>query len=123
MEAPSWIDAEVWLAFVEMRKAKGKRAPFTDRAAKMIVNELDRLRGVGHNPDEVLKQSVMNGWSGVFPLKLLTLQPQQPSFPTTANNSWLAAHNEHMAAPIDKSAASAALERMASIKKSIRRSV
>lgn len=71
MENPSWIDAETWDAFVEMRKAKGKRAPFTARAAKMILHELDRLRSQGHNPDEVLRVSVMNGWSGVFALKHL----------------------------------------------------
>ncbi len=77
MESPSWIDKEVWDAFVEMRQAKGKRAPFTERAAKMLINELDRLRGQGHKPDEVLKQSVINGWSGVFPLKHLTREPWQ----------------------------------------------
>lgn len=71
IDAPNWIDSEIWLAFVEMRAAKGKRAPFTDRAAKMIIHELDRLRGQGHNPDEVLRQSVMAGWSGVFGLKHL----------------------------------------------------
>jgi hypothetical protein len=66
---PSWVDKEAWDAFVEMRKAKGKRAPFTEAAAKRIVLTLDRLRSQGHPPEEVLWQSTMAGWSGVFPLK------------------------------------------------------
>lgn len=69
-EPPSWIDKEAWDAFVEMRKAKGKRAPFTDKARDRIIIELDRLRSQGNNPDEVLWQSVVNGWSGVFALKV-----------------------------------------------------
>lgn len=68
---PPWIDPEAWAGFVEMRKAKGKRYPFTERAAKLIIKELDRLRSMGHPPNEVLNQSTMNGWSGVFPLKSL----------------------------------------------------
>lgn len=68
IDLPGWIDREAWDAFTEMRKAKGKRAPFTVAAAKRVLYELDRLRP-NHNPTEVLWQSVINGWSGVFPLK------------------------------------------------------
>ncbi len=103
MESPSWIDKEVWEAFVEMRRAKGKRAPFTDRAAKMLIGELDRLRGQGHNPDEVLKQSVINGWSGVFPLKHLETfgrpafqQPANHPDPVMATQSYLKAREEYV---------------------------
>lgn len=66
---PSWIDAEAWAAFVEMRKAKGKRAPFTDAARDRIVIKLQALKAQGHDTAEVLWLSVENGWSGVFPLK------------------------------------------------------
>jgi hypothetical protein len=76
---PPCIDPDAWAAFVEMRKAKGKRAPFTLAAAKRIVYELDRLKSQGHPPAEVLWQSTMNGWSGVFPLRKLT--PDSPGSP------------------------------------------
>lgn len=49
-----------------MRRAKGKRAPFTVAAAKGIVGELEKLRSQGHDVGVVLRQSVVNGWSGVF---------------------------------------------------------
>lgn len=52
-----------------MRRAKGKRSPFTVAAAKGIVRELERLRVIGNEPGDVLRQSVRNGWSDVFPLK------------------------------------------------------
>ena len=47
--------------FIAHRKAK--RAKLTDRAARMIA---DKLRG-HQDPDAVVRLSIMNGWTGVFP--------------------------------------------------------
>jgi len=58
-----------------MRKAKGKRAPFTVAARDGIVAELGRLRDAGHDIAAVLQASVNNGWSGVFPPKVTPLKP------------------------------------------------
>lgn len=69
IDLPDWLPAEPWSEFVEMRRQKGKRAPFTVAAAKGIVAELAKLRDSGQDPAEVLRQSVVNGWSGVFPLR------------------------------------------------------
>lgn len=69
VELPDWMPAEPWTEFVEMRRKKGSRAPFTVAAAKGIVAELAKLRDVGQDPAQVLRQSVVNGWSGVFPLR------------------------------------------------------
>jgi hypothetical protein len=63
---PDWLPKQPWDDFVAMRRAKGKRAPFTFAAAKGIVAELEKLRGQGQDPAGVLQQSTMNGWSGVF---------------------------------------------------------
>lgn len=63
---PDWVPQDDWVDFVAMRKAKGKRAPFTAAAEQGIVRQLERLRTDGHDPGEVLRQSTMNGWSGVF---------------------------------------------------------
>jgi len=62
---PSYIDAETWQAFCDMRKGN-KRAPFTDFAAKLILKELCKFHAEGFNPNESLEQSIMNGWRGVF---------------------------------------------------------
>ena len=69
LELPSWLPKTEWGEFVAMRKAKGKRAPFTDAAARGVIDAVGRLRDVGNDPAAVLRQSVVNGWSGVFELK------------------------------------------------------
>ena len=71
-----WITAlESWKAFEEMRRAKGKRAPFTDRARGRIIMDLKRLHDDGQDVDKCLWTSVKNGWSAVYP---------ERSYPQTA---------------------------------------
>jgi len=64
---PEWIDKSTWEAFLEMRRKK-KAIP-TERAKQLLVKELGKLRSEGHNPNEVLNQSIMRNYTGVFPLK------------------------------------------------------
>ena len=64
---PNWIDIDIWDAFLEMRKKKN--AVPTERAKQLLVKELEKLKGDGHNPNEVLNQSIMRNYTGVFPLK------------------------------------------------------
>lgn len=59
---------ENWNGFCEMRKKIKK--PLTDRAAKMIINELERLApGDNHTKGLILDQSVKRCWQDVYPLK------------------------------------------------------
>ena len=65
-----WITGlESWRAFEEMRRAKGKRAPFTERARERIIMDLKRLHAQGQDVDNCLWTSVKNGWSGVYPAR------------------------------------------------------
>lgn len=64
---PVWVDPDAWSAFVESRRAQ--RAPFTARAAELILAKLAALRDSGHDPNACLLQSVERGWRGVFPVK------------------------------------------------------
>jgi uncharacterized protein YdaU (DUF1376 family) len=64
---PTWIKKETWDAFLEIRKSKG--AKNTDIAIKLLISKIGKLRADGHDVDDVLKESIMNGWKGVFPLK------------------------------------------------------
>lgn len=61
---PDWIPADTWAAFMETRKAK--KAKSTDYALKLIVNALQRLQADGHDPVEVLNNSIKAGWSDVY---------------------------------------------------------
>ncbi len=53
--------------FIEMRKAIKK--PLTENALKLIFNKLDKLSSSEAEKEEILNQSIMNSWQGVFPLK------------------------------------------------------
>jgi hypothetical protein len=64
---PNWVPQEAWEGFVEMRKKS--RRPFTDRALKLAIKDLEKLRAKGYDPMEVLNQSVMKGWPGLYPVK------------------------------------------------------
>jgi hypothetical protein len=64
---PEWVNPEAWRAFEEMRVKI--RAPMTDTARQRTVEKLGVLRDQGHDPLEVLLQSVEHSWRGVFPLR------------------------------------------------------
>lgn len=61
---PGYIDHEAWAGFEEMRKTIKK--PMTDRARKLIVYELDRIKQAGHCPNASLDQSINHCWCDVF---------------------------------------------------------
>lgn len=69
---PGWIDREAWEGFVEMRKAH--KRPFTDRAKRMVLKELQRIKDSGHCPNEALDQSTLHGWLDVYPAKQKTIE-------------------------------------------------
>ena len=61
---PDWIDPDVWKAFIEHRQKL--RAPMTDKAKALMVNKVFKLNG---EPNDILNQSIENGWKGVFEIK------------------------------------------------------
>lgn len=83
---------EAWQAFEEMRRAKGKRAPYTDLARKRIMFELRRFQADGQDIEEILWTSVTNGWSGVFlPRRLPAIHVPMPM----ASRKLLDQYEEH----------------------------
>ena len=67
IELPDWISKDTWNDFSSMRK--DKKEPLTNISAKRIISKLEKLRKVGQDPNEILDESIANGWKGVFPLK------------------------------------------------------
>lgn len=67
IKLPEWIDPEIWRAFEEMRKKV--RKPLTDYARKLAISKLEQIyREHGHHPSDVLEQSILNGWQGLWPV-------------------------------------------------------
>jgi hypothetical protein len=64
---PEWVPKESWEGFLEMRKAK--RAKPTQRAIKLLLDKLERLRRDGHDPGAVLDQSTESNWTGIYQIK------------------------------------------------------
>ena len=55
------------IEFVKHRKSL--KAPMTTRALKQLVNKLNSLATNDSIKIEILNESILNGWKGVFPLK------------------------------------------------------
>lgn len=64
---PPWIPVEAWAGFLEMRKKIHK--PLTERAVQLAIGKLETLKASGNSPLEVLNQSTMNCWQGLFEVK------------------------------------------------------
>jgi phage replication O-like protein O len=64
---PGFINLETWQAFENMRKSI--KEPLSDDAAIRILKKLERLKSSGDDPNEILDESIMNNWKGVFALK------------------------------------------------------
>ena len=65
---PEWLTESAWSDFIEFRKSI-PRSPFNLQAQKLALRKLEELREQGHDPTEVINQSILNGWKGLFPLK------------------------------------------------------
>lgn len=68
IDLPSWIDAQTWADFEEMRRKV--RKPLTDGARRLAVKRLLALYAEGHDPTEVLEQSILNAWQGLWPISV-----------------------------------------------------
>ena len=86
---PDWIDPEACAGFVEMRKSM-RKVPFTERAAQMILADLQKIKEAGHCPNAALDQSTVMGWRGVWPAKEKRIERA----PTAAKNEWLQEHSK-----------------------------
>lgn len=87
-ELPDWLPAEAWAEFVKMRK--GIKKPLTEYAAKLVIKKLAEMVRNGQDPQEVLDQSILNCWQGIFEVKpaprqqLVTQRPPQGTRPQLA---------------------------------------
>ena len=53
--------------FIKMRKLMKK--PLTDRALKLLISKLKKLSSIPTEQVQILDNSIMNNWQGIFPLK------------------------------------------------------
>ena len=53
--------------FIDFRKKI--KSPMTDRAITLMLNKLNKMATDNDKKIEILNQSIINGWKGIFPLK------------------------------------------------------
>lgn len=64
---PDWLPLQQWEDFKDMRQRI--KAPMTKAAEELAIRQLDGLRARGFPPDQVLEQSIMRSWKGLFEIK------------------------------------------------------
>lgn len=52
-----------------LKVRKLKKAALTDRAVRLSLSELDKIAGADYEKIQIVRNSIMNGWTGFFPLK------------------------------------------------------
>lgn len=58
---PDWMPIDAWDGYCKMR---GKS--FTPHAKQLAIAKLEKFRNSGFNPREILENSIMNSWKGLF---------------------------------------------------------
>lgn len=67
IELPEWLSKKTWGDFLAHRKQL--KSPMTDEAQKRMIKKLENLKDDGHDPEQILDQSMVNGWKGIFSIK------------------------------------------------------
>jgi hypothetical protein len=63
-ELPDFIEPELWAEWESFRNRIGH--PMTDNARKLIVGKLKKVADSGHSVRDVVEESIMKGWRGIF---------------------------------------------------------
>jgi hypothetical protein len=64
---PDWLEPSVWQSFREFRR--DTKHPLTPAAEELAIKRLRTLMEQGNDPTEVINQSIVSGWRGLFPVK------------------------------------------------------
>jgi len=83
VRVPDEIRPEVWEAFEEMRKKI--RKPMTVYAKKLIIK---KLLSMDDDPNDILEQSIMNSWQGLWPLKNGTMGAEPMAAPAKKSRAF-----------------------------------
>ena len=73
MPLPDWLDGKTWTEWLKVRKAKSN----TPGSLQAALKKLEGYRAAGHDPNEIVANSLANGWQGLFP----PAKPKQSATP------------------------------------------
>lgn len=78
VQLPDWLSAGIWSSWVAYRRDL-KKPIKSQQTVTQAINLLDRCRQNGYSPDEIINQSIANGWQGLFEPKGSRPQRRQES--------------------------------------------
>ncbi|HCQ8223263.1 TPA: replication protein [Klebsiella variicola] len=78
VQLPDWLSAEIWSSWVAYRRDL-KKPIKSQQTVTQAINLLERCRLNGYSPDEIINQSIANGWQGLFEPKGARPQRRQES--------------------------------------------
>ncbi|WP_439237536.1 replication protein [Klebsiella quasipneumoniae] len=78
VQLPDWLSAEIWSSWVAYRRDL-KKPIKSQQTVTQAISLLDRCRQNGYSPDEIINQSIANGWQGLFEPKGSRPQRRQES--------------------------------------------
>ncbi|MFZ4792429.1 MAG: hypothetical protein ACOYMW_16340, partial [Candidatus Competibacteraceae bacterium] len=84
-DAPEWIPTDLWQAYIDHRKAKGKDKALTASSATLTLKQLEKAKGFGHDPVALVESAIANGWTGCVFDKHLKPAPTTPTAATPLN--------------------------------------
>jgi len=82
VEVPDWMPIDQWMDFCEMRVDMAKSDPsreWTRTAAKNAIGKLATFRAKGHDVSNILRDSVINRWRGIWEPKSAPGRPADKS--------------------------------------------
>ena len=82
-ELPEWLPPEVWISWVTYRRDM-KQSIKTQQTVTAAINVLSQARDMGYAPEELINQSIANGWRGLFVPKHAKSAPRQNNAPSRA---------------------------------------
>jgi hypothetical protein len=61
---PECISLKVWQDFIDHRSSLKK--PMTEKAKSLMISRLMEMHEKGHDVNDILENSIINGWQGIF---------------------------------------------------------
>ncbi|EPK1263181.1 replication protein, partial [Enterobacter kobei] len=78
VELPEWLSVSVWKSWVDYRRDL-KKPIKSQQTVTQAINLLERCKCSGYQPEEIINQSIANGWQGLFEPKGAKQPSRAPS--------------------------------------------
>ncbi|MGV5840060.1 replication protein [Escherichia coli] len=78
VELPEWLSVSVWKSWVDYRRDL-KKPIKSQQTVTQAINLLERCKCSGYQPEEIINQSIANGWQGLFEPKIAKQTPRAQS--------------------------------------------